>query len=508
MDELLSCAQMGQADAWAMAHGVSGQTLMAQAGRAVAEAIQARWSPRPTVVLCGPGNNGGDGFVVARCLREAGWPVRVASMLPPTALQGDALHHALAWQALAGEGQAPEPLSPEVIDGAALVVDALFGAGLSRPLDESVSRVLADAVAHGVPVVAVDVPSGLQGDTGQAWGAVAANLTVTFFRKKPGHVLMPGRALCGEVVVADIGIAPQALAALRVATWENSPARWLAAWTPPQATAHKYRRGHAMVLGGARMVGAARLAVRAAARIGAGMTTLAVPASVWAVYAGPVMSTMVHPLSDVSCEVFVADWVALLAPPRWAAAVIGPGAQAGLPEPSAATLRTLVTTALRAPGARPLVLDADALTAFEQAPDLLFQAIAQAGRPVVLTPHEGEFTRLFGEGGGDKLGRTREAALRSGAVVLHKGADTVIASPDGRAVVNTGAPPWLATAGAGDVLAGLIGGLLAQGLPAFEAACAAAWVHGACARAHGPGLLAEDLPEQVPGVLKALWAGR
>jgi NAD(P)H-hydrate epimerase len=506
MNELLTCEQMAQADAWAMAHGVAGPTLMAHAGEAVVDAIRARWSPRPVVVLCGPGNNGGDGYVVARGLSDVGWPVRVASLSPISGLRGDAAHHAGLWRASTG-GHQPEAPHPSLLDGAALVVDALFGAGLSRPLDAALSEWMAEVAARGIPVVAVDVPSGVRGDTGESWGAFQAQLTVTFFRKKPAHLLMPGRALCGEVVVADIGIAPQALSAVQPHAWENVPALWSALWGPPVGTTHKYRRGHVVVLGGARMVGAARLAARAAGRIGAGMTTLAVPASAWSVYAAAVMSTMVHPMPDHAVAHFLEDWTSLLASPKWAAAVLGPGALAGLPEPAGATLRSLVLTALQAPGGRPLVLDADALTAFETSPQVLFDAIAQSTGPVVLTPHEGEFQRLFGTGdAAGKLGSTREAARRSGAVVLHKGADTVIAAPDGRAAINAGAPAWLATAGAGDVLAGMIGGLLAQGVPCWEAACAAAWVHGACAQAFGPGLLADDLSEQVPGVLQSLWA--
>ena len=506
MDELLTCEQMALADAWAMDNGVAGSVLMERAGLAVVQAVQARWSPRPVVVLCGPGNNGGDGYVIARRLSEAGWAVRVATSHPPAGLKGDALHHAVLWLKSPDGRAGPEALEPSVLDGAALVVDALFGAGLARPLEDEVSAVMAELVARGIPVVAVDVPSGLRGDTGEPWGGVQAQLTVTFFRKKPGHVLMPGRALCGEVVVADIGIAPQALVPLQVQAWENSPALWLARWSAPSGVTHKYQRGHVIVLGGARMVGAARLAARAAGRIGAGMTTLAVPESVWPVYAAGVMSTMAHPLPDHSVAHFLKGWTDLLAPSRWAAAVLGPGALTGLPEPAGPTLRSLVLAALKAPGGRPLVLDADALTAFETSPEVLFEAIVQSASPVVLTPHEGEFQRLFGAGDQGKLERTRDAARRSGAVVLHKGADTVVAAPDGRVAVNTGAPAWLATAGAGDVLAGLIGGLLAQGLPAWKAACAAAWVHGACAQGFGPGLLAEDLPEQVPVVLRGLWA--
>lgn len=506
MNELLTCSQMDRADAWAVEHGLSGLQLMEEAGRAVSEAIRARWSTRPVVVLCGPGNNGGDGYVVARRLIEAGWPVRVAAFSPLATLKGDALHHARLWQALSGPGSEPDPLDMSVLDGASIVVDALFGAGLNRALGPDVVALMEEAAARDMAVVAVDVPSGVQGDTGQSCGGVPVQLTVTFFRKKPAHVLMPGRALCGDVVVADIGIAPQVLLDLPLQAWENSPALWQALWQVPAISTHKYRRGHVVVLGGARMIGAARLAARAAGRMGAGMTTLAVPSASWPVYASQVMSTMAHPLRDDDAEAMVLDWADLLAPPRWAAGVLGPGALSGLPAPADATLRALVLTALAAPGRRPLVLDADALTVFESQPERLFAAIHDAARPVVLTPHEGEFTRLFGEGRAGKLEVTRDAARRSAAVVLHKGADTVIAAPDGRVSVNTEAPAWLATAGAGDVLAGMIGGLLAQGLPAWEAACAAAWVHGACAQSFGPGLLAEDLPEQVPAVLKVLWA--
>lgn len=288
---------------------------------------------------------------------------------------------------------------------------------------------------------------------------------------------------------------------------QNAPELWQSVWAAPAANAHKYRRGHVIVWGGARMVGAARLSARAAARIGAGLTTLTVPESVWPVYAAQALSTMVHPLADADDHALASGWASWLASSRWAAMVLGPGAMAGLPETPAATLRGLVTSALSSAGEQALVLDADALMVFERDAELLFKSVRTSLHPVVMTPHEGEFERLFGASSADKLTRTREAAQQSGAVVLHKGADTVIASPDGRLVVNTDAPVWLATAGSGDVLSGLIAGLLAQGLPPFEAACAAAWVHTACGRAFGPGLIAEDLPEQVPAVLRRLGFG-
>lgn len=526
MNELLTAGQMARADAWAVAQGVSAIDLMARAGQAVADAIVQRYTARPVLVLCGPGNNGGDGYVVAAALAEAGWPVAVAATAEVAALGGEARHHAQAWLACHARqvdwGVLPDraviPLDDALAQPAQLVVDALFGAGLSRPLAPAVSDVLKALSSRGIPIVAIDVPSGLQGDIGQDWGAVPAALTVTFFRRKPGHVLMPGAGLCGEVVLADIGIPPAVLPTLDIRTWANAPALWQAHWAPPAARVHKYQRGHVIVFGGPRMVGASRLSARAAARIGAGLTTLAVPASAWAVHAGTALSAMVQPLPDGgggdgssaqgphgAC--LSAAWAAFLAAGRWAALALGPGAMQGLPGDAQALMRKLVQGALASPGERPLVLDADALMAFEADAAALLQAIQASPHPVVLTPHEGEFTRLFGAvPAQDKLTRTREAARRSGAVVLHKGADTVIAAPDGRAVINGDAPPWLATAGSGDVLTGFIAGLMAQGLPAFEAACAGAWVHGACGRAFGPGLIAEDLPEQVPGVLRALWA--
>ncbi|RZL10245.1 MAG: NAD(P)H-hydrate dehydratase [Rubrivivax sp.] len=517
MNELLTAQQMARADAWAVEHGVPAIELMARAGRGVAAAILARFAPCQVLVLCGPGNNGGDGYVVACQLAEAGWPVAVAALVEPEALRGEARHHALQWVRChaerAGWGvlrpPAVRPLPDRWVAGEArapqLVVDALFGAGLQRPLAPEVQAVLRGAAQGGIPIVAIDVPSGLHGDTGQDLGATGAALTVTFFRKKPGHVLMPGKALCGELVLADIGIAPDALAPLAIQAWENGPSLWRAAWALPNAIAHKYQRGHVIVFGGSRMVGAARLSGRAAARIGAGLTTLAVPADAWPVHAGMALSAMVHPLADEDQAALANAWAAFLAPARWAALVLGPGAMLGLPGDAIDLMRELVMRALASPGDRPIVLDADALMAFESDAAPLFDAIKASRHPVVVTPHEGEFNRLFGmpTSTPHKLARTREAAARSGAVVLHKGADTVVAAPDGRAVVNTQAPPWLATAGSGDVLAGFIAGLLAQGLPVFEAACAGAWVHGACGRAFGPGLIADDLPEQVPAILKA-----
>jgi ADP-dependent NAD(P)H-hydrate dehydratase / NAD(P)H-hydrate epimerase len=483
---LLTPAEMAAADRAAIASGIAGSDLMAAAGRAVADAALARWSARPVAVLCGPGNNGGDGFVAARLLAAAGWPVRLGLLGPRAALTGDAAHHAALWPG------AVEPLSPALLDGAALVIDAIFGAGLARPV-EGIARATIEALgASGIPSLAVDVPSGLDGATGEVRGAAApAARTVTFFRKKPGHLLLPGRLLCGSLVLADIGIPAQALDAIAPRTHENGPALWLDRYPWPDADSHKYRRGSLLVLGGALMTGAARLAARAAARSGAGLVTVAAPAAAWPIYAAALAGVIVRPLHGEP------DFATLLADPRRTAALIGPGA--GVDD--ATRERALAALA----SGRATLLDADALTVFAGQPASLFAAIAG---PTVLTPHEGEFARIFGDLAGDKLARARAAAQRSGAVVLLKGADTVVAAPDGRAAINANAPPDLATGGSGDVLAGMIAGLLAQGLDRFMAACAGAWLHGEAARAFGPGLVAEDLIDRLPPTLRRLRALR
>jgi NAD(P)H-hydrate epimerase len=490
---LLTVDQMSRADRAAVAAGVPGVKLMENAGRAVAEAILARWQPRPVLVLAGPGNNGGDGFVAARHLAQAGWPVRLALLGSRKRLTGDAAHHAALW-----DGEVLD-LSPDLVDSEELVIDALFGAGLSRPLEGPARAAIEAAGAKGAPLVAVDVPSGLSGDSGAVLGPVAAraDLTVTFFRKKPGHLLLPGRMLCGEVVVAHIGIPEGVLEQIASRTAENGPELWLDSLPRRELVDHKYCFGHAVVLGGATMTGAARLAARAALRVGAGLgaalrvgaglVSVACPPDVLPIYALASASLITEPLARVG------DFAALLADRRKNAVLVGPGAGV------CTKTRGHALVALGA--GKAVVLDADALTVFAESPGDLFNGIKG---PCVLTPHEGEFARLFPDLKGDKLERTRAAAERSGATVLLKGADTVIARPDGLAAINANAPPSLAVAGAGDVLAGLVLGLLAQGMAPFEAAAAAVWLHGAAAATLGPGLLAEDLPEALPQVLRQL----
>ncbi len=465
--DLLTPREMYRADELAIASGIPGHRLMEAAGRAVAEDIVRRYGARPVLVLCGPGNNGGDGFVAARHLKAWGWPVRLALLGDMAALKGDAAMMAARWDG---------PVEPlDSMAGAGLIVDALFGAGLSKDFPLSLAEAVRDA---GCPVVAVDVPSGLDGLTGRPRGAsIRADVTVTFFRRKPGHVLLPGRILCGEVVVADIGIADSVLQEIRPRDSINCNIQR----PEPAVAGHKYGRGHAVVVsGGPLHTGASRLAAEAALRSGAGLVTIAGTPEALAVQAAHVTAIM---LSDLEIS-------ALLADRRKNAVCIGPAAGVGV------ETRDLVEAALMSGAAA--VLDADALTSFADENERLYRLIELGqGRPVVMTPHAGEFARIFkGLEAADesKIELARRAAGRSGAVVVLKGADTVIAAPDGRARVNVNAPPSLATAGSGDVLAGIVTAMLAQGLPGFEAACAAVWLHGDAASRHGPrGLTAETL---------------
>jgi NAD(P)H-hydrate epimerase len=482
--EILTVDEMYAADRYAATHGVPTLDLMEQAGRAVADAIARRWTPRPIAVFCGPGNNGGDGFVAARHLNDRGWDVWVETLTGVETLRGDAAEMAKRWR-----GETIRIAESNRM--ADLFVDALFGAGLSRPLEGEARRLALASPKYKDRVIAVDVPSGLHGDTGKPLGDVAfdAGLTVTFFRKKPAHLLLPGRALCGEVIVADIGIPEDALDEIQPKLFENTPALWTYPW--PKVGGHKYTRGHCVVVSGpAHQTGAARLAARGALRVGAGLVSVASPLDAVAVNAAALTAIMVKPFQR-------ADGLSeLLHDKRLNAVVIGPGCGV-----SPAT-QELVAAVLRSEAAA--VLDADALTSFKDEPRVLFKLLRE---PAVLTPHEGEFERIFPgllAASKSRLDAARAAAAQSGCTVLIKGADTVIAAADGRAAINSNAPPALGTAGSGDVLAGMIGGLLAQGLDSFAAAAMAVWLHGEAANVFGPGLIAEDLPEQLPAVLRAL----
>jgi ADP-dependent NAD(P)H-hydrate dehydratase / NAD(P)H-hydrate epimerase len=491
--EVLTTTEMERADRLTIAEGTPGFALMLSAGQAVAEAAMDLVEEGPILVVAGRGNNGGDGFVAAAELAARGREVSVILLCERDSLQGEAASAARGWK------YPVLPFNPQAIGRPALIIDALFGAGLNRPVKGDPQQMIEAINANGAPVLSVDLPSGINGTSGAVMGvAVRAAETVTFFRRKPAHLLLPGRIHCGRVRVADIGIDARVLGEIQPQTFENVPQFWRKSFPVPQIDGQKYARGHAVVISGdLAATGAARMSARGALRAGAGLVTLASPRDALAVNAAALTAVMLR-ATDTAVE-----FAELLTDKRLNACVIGPGAGVG------ARTRDFVLTALSAQ--RHLVLDADALTSFAEAPDHLFQPIkALPGPQVVLTPHEGEFPRIFSDISNkhpfrSKLERVRAAAERCGAVVLLKGPDTVVASPQGRATIAANAPPWLATAGAGDVLAGMIAGLLAQGVPAFEAACIGVWMHGEAAREAGPGLIAEDLPEVLPAVFRRLY---
>lgn len=495
MIELLTTAEMAEADRLTIAAGTPGIRLMESAGRAIADAV-ARMSPAGAPLICvvaGPGNNGGDGFICARILAARGYPVRLSLLGDRDRLKGDAAEAAQRWQGPV------EQAAPAAIEGAGIVVDALFGAGLDRPVEGPARAMIETINAAGVPVLAVDLPSGINGTSGALMGtAVNASQTVTFFRRRPGHLLLPGRLYCGAVEVADIGIPDTVLESIRPEIFVNTPALWSDRFPVPQPGGHKYQRGHAVVVSGdASHTGAARLAARGALRTGAGLVTIATPREALAINAASNLAIMMRPIDGAD------ELSAWLADPRLNTIVLGPGGGVGPP------MREMVLGALS--GQRAVLLDADALTSFAEAPEVLFAAIKSRGpSPTVLTPHEGEFARLFRMEQQtseilSKCDRAKAAAVASGAIVLVKGSDTVVASPQSRISITENAPPWLATAGSGDVLAGFVAGLLAQGMPGFEATNAATWLHGETGSEAGPGLTAEDLPDALRAVYRRLF---
>jgi hydroxyethylthiazole kinase-like uncharacterized protein yjeF len=487
--ELLTPEEMGEADRRTIAAGTRSYLLMERAGEAVAVAA-GRMVPLGSriAVLCGPGNNGGDGFVAARLLGGAGYRVFVYLLGTRDQLKGDASLAARAWN---GPVEYPRR---DFAEGADLLVDALFGAGLDRPIDGPAGLAVDGANESGVPILAVDLPSGVDGRSGAILArAIIAKETVTFFRRKPGHLLLPGRLLCGPVTVSDIGNDVASLGAIRPRAFHNLPTLWQAEMPYPRIDGHKYDRGHAIVVSGPMWrTGAARLAARGALRVGAGLVTVASPPDALAVNGAHLTAIMITRMDGPD------GLREILADERHNVVILGPALGHG------EETKALVDTALVSAAAA--VLDADALTSFAGDTDPLFALVRARQSPTVMTPHEGEFGRLFPDlaDNPSKLDRAREAAHRSGAIVVLKGPDTVVAAPDGRAAIADNAPPDLATAGAGDVLAGLVGGLLAQRMPPFGAAAAAVWIHGAAARHLGRGLIAEDLPEALPRVFAEL----
>ncbi len=475
---LVTAQEMRQTEQLAFAAGLDPYLAMERAGKAVAAAILARWEARPALVLCGSGNNGGDGYIVADALRQAGWPVAVVALGAPRSQ--DASRAATAWGASVLEGDASEWPGPS-----GLIVDALFGIGLMRPLAGAAADLVRRANASGAPIVSIDIPSGVDADTGASPGpAIRAAMTVTFAWRKPAHLLLPGRELAGTVIAAGIGLPAAPIPGDAPPLWANAPTLWRGKLPVPGAADHKFSRGHLLAIGGGVMTGAVRLATRAARRGGVGLVTILAPAAAVPIYAQDQAGVIVHSRADPAViEAIAGDR-------RLSAMLIGSGLEAG--GEATDLLRRLLAADC------PLIVDGGALDALR---DL---GGPQPGRSaMVLTPHEGEFARLCAglDLPAGKVARARMAARHFRSVIVLKGADTVIAAPDGRAIINGDAPAYLATAGSGDVLAGIIAGLVAQGMDAFAGSAAAVWLHAEAARRFGPGLLAEDLPDLLPAVL-------
>jgi hydroxyethylthiazole kinase-like uncharacterized protein yjeF len=484
---LLTPQEMSAADAAAAASGIPSFDLMERAGRAVA-ATALRHFPQALryVVLCGPGNNGGDGYIAAGALLEAGASVAVYR-LGGSPLKGDAL------RASEHLPCASEPLETYEPGAGDVVVDALFGAGLSRDVPDIVADLIRRVGEAAVPVLAVDLPSGVCGRRGISLGAAfKAARTITFMARKPGHLLLPGKSLCGDIEVFDIGIPARIIRSAAGKLAENAPPLWRGVLPRLDETSHKYRRGHLAVFSGpSSKTGAARLSAMAGLKMGAGLVTIGSPADAMSVNAGALTAIMLHQVETA------ADLDTWLQTAKLAAFVLGPGFGIG---ERARQFAVLLKD-------RKLVLDADGITSFKDAPSELFDLFAGGETRLVLTPHEGEFARIFPDLAADdtlsKPEKAVKAAERAHAAIVYKGADTVVAAPDGRAYINTNGPPWLATAGSGDVLAGMIGALLAQGMPAFEAAAAGVYLHGEAAKAAGKAMTAEDLATHVTAALSA-----
>ncbi len=483
---LLTPSEMSQADELTIKSGTPGYTLMQRAGEAIFNRIRARFpSAHAISILCGPGNNGGDGFVVARLLKTSGHEVSVGLVGDPGRLKGDAARACQDWT-----GETENALDMDV-SGADLIIDALFGAGLSRGLEGELADLVNRVNSSGKPVLSVDLPSGLDGRTGHAAGAVIkADASITFHRKKPGHLLYPGRGLCGEVETADIGIVDHACERLDIQLFENTPDVWRDAFPEPESDGHKYGRGSVMVLSGPEFAtGASRLSAQAALRAGAGLVSICGPKTALRIHAAHVTAVMLKPGEGAD------DLRQILSDDRISACILGPGL--GTDERALSRLETTRSAN------RPLILDADAITCLAQDPARSFTLLNDLDHTPILTPHVGEFKRLFPDIKGDsKVEQARQAAAKANAIIVYKGADTVIAAPDGRAAINANAPPWLATAGSGDTLAGIIAGLRAQGMPAFEASCAGVWLHGAAGQTLGRGLTADDLDEGLKTVMR------
>jgi len=480
---------MIRAEKLAMENGTSSLILMENAGNGVAEDVVKRFARgTKVVVLCGPGRNGGDGFVAARRLRERGYHIRLALLGDKNKLPSEAKEMAKRWD------ETIEPMTPECLDGAQLIVDAIFGSGLRDDVSGVPAQMIADVTKRGLPVVAVDMPTGIDATSGQIRGtAFKAVSTVSFYRRKTGQVLYPGRTYCGDVTAFDIGIPASVMKEVGPRAFSDQPDLWLKYYPRLKLTGHKYDRGHAVIVSGEmERTGAARLGARAALRMGAGVVSLASSKSAFYINAAQLTSVMIDAFDGAD------ELSELLSDERTSAVMIGPGA--GVSEETQQNVVAVLSSHAAA------VIDADGLTSFEDDPSALFEQIKYRESPAILTPHEGEFARIFPDlmDESSKLERARAAAEMSGAVIVLKGADTVIAAPNGVAGLVENAPAWLATAGTGDVLAGIITGLLAQGMDALDAAMAGVWIHGETARHIGAGMISEDMADTLPVILRRL----
>ena len=492
MFEILTASEMKQVDRVAIEAGTPGFELIKRAGQAAAAQIAESIDPVPVLVICGRGHNGADGFVIAAELAARGWPVRLACLAKVTELKND-----VALAARCFEGKIEALNSNLGLKDTQLIIDAVFGTGFQGALDPELVTLFDKIRTKKLPVIAIDVPSGMAATSGDiAEGTLQATLTLTFCRRKVAHMLYPARSFCGRIVKCDIGIGDDMVAGIGSQTLENHPALWLTTLPVPDNSSHKYTRGHAAVFGGTHRTGAAALAALAAQRAGCGVVSILCPPAAVLGYRLIQPSLLVDEWSDED------EFKALVSNPRLSSFVLGPGAlpsKGGEEDLRRLTIDVIATH-------KPVVFDGDIFRAFEhQAPQFFAQLSADKH---ILTPHAGEFRRMFGTPDGSKLEQARTAAQKANAVIVYKGADTVIAAPDGTAVIDVSGPPTLATAGSGDVLAGLIAGFAAQGMQPFFAACAGVWFQAQSARLHGPGLVAEDIISHIPQVVSDLYAGQ
>ena len=476
--QIVTTQQMIESEACAIISGISELTLMENAGKAVAQYVEEHYNNNHTIlILCGPGNNGGDGFVIARLLHNIGYKISIAHY--KTDKISPNMKHMMD---KAKNIEILDLLNDQINFDTDIIIDALFGTGISRAF--SLTKIVHYIANSPAKIIAVDIASGINSDTGEIMqNAIKADITITFAAKKLGHLLNPGKLYSGLVIAKDIGVD----ISTKYTAYENSPTLWNIPHIEYES--HKYSRGFAIINGGdIQCTGAARLAAKAAQRSGAGVVTLASPLNAAHIYHSSLMSVMVKQYDSEQ------SFTQILSDKRISSILLGPGN--GVNSETKQKILTALKHITRC------ILDADALTVFQDDHELLFENIKDS--QVVMTPHEGEFHKLFPTCTGDKVIRAFDAAKLSNSIIVLKGNDTIIASPSGHVAVNSNAPSTLATAGSGDVLAGIITGLSSTGLDLFDCACAATWIHAECANYFGIGLIAEDIIDMIPKVLQNL----